>query len=193
MNDTITIKATKKSLSTAIKALFAGYKKHAKYSDAYKLSLSVATPGLVTARVLGGEYTFEAETEGTGSFSVSYRWFRLFVKDCKMKQICMAVNGVSLCLNNTATIKVEYTTADINVPLSLFYTPGEITRVDWPNINEQIIDYWGLKPQIEEAENRIKDVINTVYIKLADYLPPNSTESKIKEKIREIIAGESMC
>lgn len=193
MNDTITIKATKKSLSTAIKALFAGYKKHAKYSDAYKLSLSVATPGLVTARVLGGEYTFEAETEGTGSFSVSYRWFRLFVKDCKMKQICMAVNGESLCLNNTATIKVEYTTADINVPLSLFYTPGEITRVDWPNINEQIIDYWGLKPQIEEAENRIKDVINTVYIKLADYLPSNSTESKIKEKIREIIAGKSMC
>ena len=131
MNDTITIKATKKSLSTAIKALFAGYKKHAKYSDAYKLSLSVATPGLVTAKVLGGEYSFEAETEGTGSFSVSYRWFRLFVKDCKMKQICMAVNGESLCLNNTATIKVEYTTADINVPLSLFYTPVNPRYFAW--------------------------------------------------------------
>lgn len=188
MNDTITIKATKKSLSTAIKALFAGYKKHAKYSDAYKLSLSVATPGLVTARVLGGEYTFEAETEGTGSFSVSFKWFKLFVKDCKAKQITMAVNDGTLCLNNAATVKVEYTTDTIiHAPLSLFYTPGEIVRVDWPNVNQQMIDYWGLKPQIEDAESRIQDVVNGVYIKLAGYLPPNSTESKVKEMIRQII------
>lgn len=193
MNDTITIKVTKKSLTTAIKVLLAGYKKHAKYSDAYRISLSVTTPGHVTARILGGEYTFEAETEGIGNFSVSYRWFRLFVKDCKTKQICMTVNDGALCLNNTATIKVEYTTDDINVPLSLFYTAGEIARADWSNINQQIIDYWGLRPQIEDAESRIQDVVNGVYIKLAGYLPPNSTESKVKEMIRQIILGKSTC
>ena len=193
MNHNLTIKATKKSLATAIRALFPGYKKHAKYSDAYRISLGVTTPGHVTARVLGGEYTFEAETEGTGSFSVSFKWFKLFVKDCKTKQITMAVNDGTLCLNNAATVKVEYTTDTIHAPLSLFYTPGEIVRVDWPNVNQQIIDYWGLKPQIEDAESRIQDVINGVYIKLAGYLPPNSTESKVKEMIRQIILGKSTC
>lgn len=106
----------------------------------------------------------------------------------------MAVNDGTLCLNNAATVKVEYTTDTIiHASLSLFYTPGEIVRVDWPNVNQQIIDYWGLKPQIEDAESRIQDVINGVYIKLAGYLPPNSTESKVKEMIRQIILGKSTC
>lgn len=105
----------------------------------------------------------------------------------------MAVNDGTLCLNNAATVKVEYTTDTIHAPLSLFYTSGEIVRVDWPSVNQQMIDYWGLKPQIEDAESRIQDVVNGVYIKLAGCLPPNSTESKVKEMIRQIILGKSTC
>lgn len=33
----------------------------------------------------------------------------------------MAVNDGTLCLNNAATVKVEYTTDIIHAPLSLFY------------------------------------------------------------------------
>lgn len=193
MDNKVVIKSTKINLNIALKKLLVGYKRHAKYSDAYRVSLSVTTPGHVTARVLGGEYTFEAETEGSGSFSVSFKWFKLFVKDCKTKQITMAVNDGTLCLNNATTVKVEYTTDIIHVPLSLFYTPGEIVRVDWPNVNQQMIDYWGLQPQIEDAQSRIQDIINSIYIKLAGYLPPNSTESKVKEMIRQIILGKSTC
>lgn len=189
MNERIRIKVAKKSLTNAIRALSKGYRAHKKYSDIYVIAFSVNSSGLVTASVLGGEYTFEAETTGSGNFAISYKWMQMFVRGCKLKQIDMEIENESLRLNNIALSQIKFTRLPIHLPLSIFYTPGEILRMNLSDIKDEIIDFWKLQSQIEDANDQVRNVIDTVYIKLSSYLPPTSTESEIKRRITDIILG----
>lgn len=193
MKKLLSLKISKENLNTALRILSVGAKSHRKYAEVYSIAFKVETEGKVSVLVPGGEYIIDAETSGIGCFSINYKWFKKFLKDCKMKNLELRLESGRLTINNIVTVKVKQSNGNIDIPLSLSYSVGELARLNLTMLNEEVVDFWRLKPQIEDAESRIQDVVNGIYIKLAGYLPPNSTESKVKEMIRQIILGKSMC
>lgn len=74
---------------------------------------------------------------------------------------------------------------DIDIPLSLSYSAGELVRLDLSKIEKDVIDFWGLASQIENAREEVERCIDKAYLQVAKYLPPILTSSAFKAKLRK--------
>lgn len=187
MEDTLSLIISKKNLNKALRVLSTGFKAHKKYAEVYSIAFRVDTTCKVSVLVPGGEYIIDAETSGTGCFALNYKWFRMLVKDCKMKSLYLRAESGLLKINNTISVKIKLFAGNIDIPLSLSYSAGELARLDITEIKEGVIDFWGLKTQIEDARSEIENAINRAYLQLAKYLPPKLTSNQFKEKLRKEI------
>ena len=185
MKDVLSLKISKNNLHKALRILSIGAKSHRKYAEVYSIAFRVEKTGMVSILVPGGEYIIDAETSGIGCFSLNHKWFRLFLKDCKMKNLVLRLESGQLTINNTVTIKVKQSNSNIDIPLSLSYSVGELARLDLSKLDERVVEFWGLNSQIEDAQSEIEDAINKAYLLLAKYLPPKLTSDDFKASLKK--------
>lgn len=187
MEVTLSLNISKKNLNKALRVLSSGAKFHKKYAEVYSIAFRVDTIGKVSVLVPGGEYTIDAETTGTGCFALNYKWFKMLIKDCKMKSMELRLESDMMIVNNSISVKVKQSSGNVDLPLSLSYSVGELARLDLTKVDEGVVDFWGLTSQIEDAKSEIENVINKAYLQLAKYLPPNITSKEFKAKLRKEI------
>lgn len=187
MVNSLLVKVDKKALNKALKALSVGFKSHKRYTEVYSIALCIKTPGKMSLVVLGGEYIIDAETVGNGCFALNYKWFKMFVKDCKTNNIEFTVNTDLLTINNSVSVKVKQCSKDIDIPLSLSYSVGELIRMDLTKVSEEVLDFWRLNAQIEDANKEIAQAIEKAYIQIAQYLPPQSSSNDFKSMLKKCI------
>lgn len=185
MKDVLSLKISKKNLNKALKILSTGAKSHRKYAEVYAIAFRVESVGKVSVLVPGGEYIIDAETTGIGSFSLNHKWFKMFLKDCKMKNLELRLESGQLTINNTVVVKVKQSNSNIDIPLSLSYSVGELARLDLSKLDEGVVDFWGLTLQIEDVQSEIDNVINKAYLLLAKYLPPKLTSNDFKASLKK--------
>lgn len=182
----IFLKISKRNLNKILRMLSVGFNAHKKQADSYVLVFRVCSSREILAKVPGGEYSSEAETEGSGCFSVNYRWLKMFVKACKAKTVEMRVDHDMMTVNRSISVFVKQSRMDMNIPLSLTYSAGELVRLDRMNISDEALSFWGLHKQLAEARDEISGVLDKVSCQLAPYLPPHIS----KKKCREILSQE---
>ena len=109
----------------------------------------------------------------------------MLVKNCKMKSMELRLKSDLIIINNSISVKVKQSSGNVDLPLSLSYSVGELARLDLTKVEEGIVDFWGLTSQIEDAKSEIENAINKVYLQLAKYLPPKLTSNEFKAKLRK--------
>ena len=185
MGETLSLNISKRNLNKALKMLYTGYKSHKKYAEVYSIAFRVETTGEVSVLVPGGEYIIDAETTGTGCFALNCECLKMLVKNCKMKSMELRLKSDLIIINNSISVKVKQSSGNVDLPLSLSYSVGELARLDLTKVEEGIVDFWGLTSQIEDAKSEIENAINKVYLQLAKYLPPKLTSNEFKAKLRK--------
>lgn len=174
------LKVNKKSLTSAFKALSAGAKMHRKYAKVYSIAFMVSEPGKISVLVPGGEYIIDAETSGKGCFSLNYKQFKMLVQDCKKKNLELKIESGLLTVNHCVSVRVKQCAGSINVPLSLSYSAAELAR-----IGNEVIDFWGLSSQIEDAKSEIDNALDKAYMQLGKYWPPTLTSDDFKALLKD--------
>lgn len=177
----IFLKISKRNLNQILRMLSVGFNAHKKQADSYVLVFCVSSPREILAKVPGGEYASEAETEGSGCFSVNYRWLKMFVKACKAKNIEMSVEHDVMTVNRSISVSVKQSRQDMTIPLSLTYSAGELVRLKSMGVPDEALSFWGLHKQLAEAQDEISRVLEKVCLQLAPYLPPQISEKKCRE------------
>lgn len=185
MGETLSLNISKKNLNKALRMLNTGYKSHKKYAEVYSVAFKVDNQNKVSVLVPGGEYIIDAETSAAGCFALNYKWFKMLVKDCKTKSLDFKVESGLLTVNNTVSVRVKQYDGDIDIPLSLSYSAGEMARLDLSKIEKDVIDFWGLASQIENAREEVEKCIDKAYLQVAKYLSPKLTSSAFKAKLRK--------
>lgn len=185
MGEILTFNISKRNLNKALRMLHTGYKSHKKYAELYSVAIKVDNQNKASVLVPGGEYIIDAETSAAGCFSLNYKWFKMLVKDCKTKNLEFKIESGLLTINNTASVIVKQYDGDIDIPLSLSYSAGELVRLDLSKIEKDVIDFWGLASQIENAREEVERCIDKAYLQVAKYLPPILTSSAFKAKLRK--------
>lgn len=188
MKNILSLKISKKNLNKALRILSTGAKSHKKYADVYSIAFRVESAGKVSVLVPGGEYIIDAETSGIGCFSLNHKWFKMFLKDCKTKNLELRLESGELTVNNTVAIKVKQSNSNIDIPLSLSYSVGELARLDLSKLDEGVVEFWGLTSQIEDAQSEIEDVVNKTYLLLVKYLPPKLTSNDFKVSLKKLLS-----
>lgn len=185
----ISIKISKKNLNRTLRMLASGFNSHKKYADFYVIAFCVTSHQKLVAKVLGGEYLPEAEVTGNGSFSVNYRWIKMFIKACKAKTIEMHVDHGMMTINKSVSVQVEQSILDINLPITLNYSIGDLARLDRTNVRDEILSFWGLHRQLAEAIDEISNVIEKTCSQLMPYFPSRMSGKKYKEILSHDILG----
>lgn len=179
------LKVNKKSLTSAFKALSAGAKMHRKYAKVYSIAFMVSEPGKISVLVPGGEYIIDAETSGKGCFSLNYKQFKMLVQDCKKKNLELKIESGLLTVNHCVSVRVKQCAGSINVPLSLSYSAAELARMDLARIGNEVLDFWGLSSQIEDAKSEIDNALDKAYMQLEKYWPPTLTPDDFKALLKD--------
>ena len=183
----ISIKISKRNLNRTLRMLASGFNSHKKYADFYVIAFCVTSHQELIAKVLGGEYLPEAEVTGNGSFSVNYRWIKMFVKACKAKTIEIHVDHGMMTINKSVSVQVKQSMLDINLPLVLNYSICDLARLDRRIIRDEILSFWGLHRQLTEAIDEISNIIEKTCSQLMPYFPSQMSGKKCKEILRHDI------
>lgn len=185
----ISIKISKRDLNQTLRMLASGFNSHKKYADFYVIAFCVTSRQKLLVKVPGGEYLPEAEVKGNGSFSVNYRWIKMFLRSCKEKTIEMSVDHGIMTINQSVSVQVKQIMQNIHVPLSLTYSVGELVRLDKTNICDEILSFWELDRQLTEAIDEISNIIEKTCSQLMPYFPSQMSGKKCKEILRHDILG----
>lgn len=188
----ISIKISKRNLNHTLRMLATGFNSHKKYADSYSIAFCVSSRQTLLAKVPGGEYFPEAEVKGSGSFSVNYRWIKIFIRTCKAKTIEMNVKHGIMTINQSISIPVKQSMQDIQVPLSLTYSAGELARLQEADICNEILSFWELHRQMTEAIDEISDIVEKAVLQLMPYFPPQMSGMKCKKILSHDILGISL-
>lgn len=185
MGETLSLNISKKNLNKALRMLYTGFKSHKKYAEVYSIAFKVNIQNKVSVLVPGGEYIIDASTSGTGCFALNYKWLKMLVKDCMVKKFELRIDSDMMIINNSISVKVKQSASNVNLPLSLSYSAGELVRLDLSIIEKEVIDFWGLASQIEDAREEVERSIDRAYLQVAKYLPPKLTSNTFKAKLRK--------
>lgn len=188
MGGTISLNISKKNLNKALRMLYTGYKSHKKYAEVYSVAFKIDNQNKVSVLVPGGEYIIDAETSATGCFALNYKWFKMLVKDCKTKSLVFKLESGLLTVNNTISVRVKQYDGDIDIPLSLSYSAGELARLDLSKLDEKVVEFWGLSSQIKDAQSEIENAIDKVYLLLVKYLPPQLTSNDFNASLKKLLS-----